>query len=1229
MGSLVGFKNPTLGDTSGVWTGATNTFASDDSDASVTADNTNSLRAKTFSFALPTNAIIRGLEISIEGEGDQAGVADRRLDVSITKDGTTATGTSKQFDLPQTTDGVVQGGGAADLWGITTGVDVVEVNAASFGVFIVKNTAVGTVNIDHIVMRIYFDNGVRGEWDVNFDTKRITHKRFYFDYDTGAAGTAPVIGDVLYNTTATLKTARVVTVEDWSVLLFGTLSMGEEHDGVAWADGDSLEVCSFAPFDTEVNGGLTEADIGSSFTVSAGTGTRTGVIRHVFSDGSTGTFWWDQTGEGGTALTGDETIAIGGQDRCDVTAAETSNDWTGDLDGAAYEPSRIQVAYDAETTVFESASGSKRLRDTLGFQHNMCVCDTTTGATAMVMERRQDQLVPTEGTLFLIDEDGTFTNNNALVACVEIDYDTELNGGFFDLIGLVDELEGATTLATATVRRVIDNGVSGTVYVTGITGGPFNGTEILRKNTGDQTRGTMNAPQRDRVGAAVINGSEVVSAAAHFSSQAMFSDLMDQFDELIALEDDNPAVGEVQDQGYRLLNAWQLPFFSARWLLKGAISQIDTVGGADKDSIHTDYFHLGALGDDANTNVYVDQDDTVLEQFWPAGTFEFLLRNKNKNAEIDNSEVTFYSRLYTELYDFATVSALGLRNPVGLNTADDSNNDTTAATVNATQVYHDIRWMAASHRINHTSGAGALPAVGEVLFNSTRSESAMICKTPALVASGTDMHVAANGVDISVDWIATDALQLLNWFDFDTQVAQFVVGEAIENEDDDWNGTVRFVQQYGATRGRVWFEAAIGVLADDDVIRLDGNGAFRATVNGTPGAAGTFTATNNAIPTTDTTVTRDVGDGGGDQPYYGVIDAETATVLQAYEMSKFISRAEAGGTSDPGSVLYPDNTLKQGRLYQKVNTLVSAADINKSAPIGSFAGGKWFLAPGWFIEDVAATDAQNYELVDANGVTRNPPNVQSISVSGLETASGGDGVLVQKRAESLADGTDTIDFNAGTPATIDFNGSGDFLDDGFETTVDANGTTSIVISGTASNNKTVAVASVTASLITLATGETLTNELASTTAVLRGDNVDKDMFSDGTGNNLGDGDYVVAETLPPWLPASGTIVVTDSVDGSETPGYEDALAYTSYSGSTFVLSGTLPRTYGATARVWVPFIRKNAALATESQTFIYSIDIPVVLNVRKKGIVPFTQPLVVGSGGLAATAVRQPDAIVE
>ena len=194
MGALQGYRNGSVATISATWTGATNVFASDDSDAAISANNTDSLRPQTYNFAIPSGSIIRGVEVSIEGEGDNATPANRDLDVSITLDGSTAAGTSKTFTLPQTTDGVVVGGGAADLWGITLGLDVAQVNASTFGVHIVKNTATGAVTIDHVAIRVYYDAGIRGEFHIDYNRERITLKHLYIDYDTGTGGTTETGG---------------------------------------------------------------------------------------------------------------------------------------------------------------------------------------------------------------------------------------------------------------------------------------------------------------------------------------------------------------------------------------------------------------------------------------------------------------------------------------------------------------------------------------------------------------------------------------------------------------------------------------------------------------------------------------------------------------------------------------------------------------------------------------------------------------------------------------------------------------------------------------------------------------------------------------------------------------------------------------------------------------------------------------------------------------------------
>ena len=57
-------------------------------------------------------------------------------------------------------------------------------------------------------------------------------------------------------------------------------------------------------------------------------------------------------------------------------------------------------------------------------------------------------------------------------------------------------------------------------------------------------------------------------------------------------------------------------------------------------------------------------------------------------------------------------------------------------------------------------------------------------------------------------------------------------------------------------------------------------------------------------------------------------------------------------------------------------------------------------------------------------------------------------------------------------------------------------------------------------------------------------------------------------------------------------------------------------------------IDEAAAATTAQTTLVYTADIPVLVRVRKKGILPFEVESTVGSTGMSVAAIRQPDGIV-
>lgn len=1216
--ALAGYRNATAASGTN-WTTPSNATASDDSYATYNTTTQDFLALTTFGFSIPTNAIIRGFEVSVEGNGDSATAADRQIEVFLTKDGSASVGTGDVLTLNQTTDTVQVTGGATDLWGTVW--DVAEINTTTFGVLIRDNdTTAAGLDIDHVMLRVYYDEGIRGEWDVDYDDIEIIHIDSYLDYDGGAGGTAPADEDVLFDVTSG-ATATVIGVADASVLAFGTLVMGEQHAG-DFADADSLEVCSYVTFDAEANGGVSEADIGGTFTAS-GSGTRTGTIRHVRSDGSTGTIWWDPTGQGGTAVVDNDTITIDGTSRTvTASAAETANAWTGTVNGAQIETTQGYLDYDAETVSFESTSGSGRIRDTQGFQHNMCVWDSTTTATpatAMVVDDFEDPNATDTGRLFLIDVTGTFGNDNTIVALEELDYTSEQNGGF----AIGDTVTGQTSTETGVIRRMIDNGTSGTLYLSAVTGAFTSGENLQVSATTRGVAGTTNF-HRVRVGSATIDGT-LTTSDVQWPVSHLYSDIQDQIDELLVLDDAVPMSAQVLDQQYTGINSWLIPFFSTRRLKKGALNEITTLGGGNNDSVYTNYFHLGSLFSAAN--IYIEQVDvdgnrTVLEQFWDPGPHDVLLRNRNKNLLVAGGTTTHFIRPFNQLYDFFQLSPVGLRNPVPLNTANDSNNATAYTTVRDTAVYHGIEMAWAAYTIAFDTGSGTI-STGDVAFNSTANQAGMVARVPDSVVSGSDLHLAANGQDFS-GWGDGETLDLLDYVDFDGQVSQFSLGQIVEAGGGGAGGptavTIRWIQQFGASRGRIWFSNQAGAnWTDNEIIRPDGGGSTIATCDGAQVTANTWTAlTNGATPeTSDNTVLKDIGNGTND-PYNVVFNLNGATVQEFYEFIKFITEERAGSTTDPGTLLYPNNVSYEGRLYRQADSAYPAAGAVKVSPFGTFAGGQYFGARGVFIENMDAGDVQAYQLIDANNTTRTPPNFQSVSVTGL---SSGDRVAVYRRA--FTDGVSlTYNDNDGTGNSEITRGAGDFIRDGHV----AGETIEVV--GTTSNNGTYTVTNVAALTITLE-GIVLTDE-GPVSSDLLGSAIDKETLQGAaTGNDLGDGDFVVQETIPSDYPSTGTIVVVNT-NGSEI--YEYQLAYTSFTASTFTLSGTLPQNFDGDARVYVPLILTTSSGGTEAQTIVFDTGVgafPIKTRVRQKGIIPFEVDGSFSSSGVTVAAIRSADTIVE
>ena len=274
----------------------------------------------------------------------------------------------------------------------------------------------------------------------------------------------------------------------------------------------------------------------------------------------------------------------------------------------------------------------------------------------------------------------------------------------------------------------------------------------------------------------------------------------------------------------------------------------------------------------------------------------------------------------------------------------------------------------------------------------------------------------------------------------------------------------------------------------------------------------------------------DIGDGNGAQDYEVQIDCDSRPLSDVYEVWKYWCRAGSNKQLETNA----DSQFVNGEAYDSADTGVYSNV--KQCPLGTYAGGKAFGARSVYFINLNAADAQNFQLIDKAGVTRNPPNYQAFGVTGLVA---GDRVAI------------------------------------FEDTGSGNGV------------------------------------------------VDKSQHT-MTVQGIGVGTVTVASAITTDTPTSGTVIIVES-----TTGAEEVLAYTSYTGAVFTLSGVTANAYDGSDTAYVPYIYETASGTSANETTtIYTSDKYVVCRVRLKSILPFETTGTYGSTGYSATAIRQPDNIV-
>lgn len=169
-------------------------------------------------------------------------------------------------------------------------------------------------------------------------------------------------------------------------------------------------------------------------------------------------------------------------------------------------------------------------------------------------------------------------------------------------------------------------------------------------------------------------------------------------------------------------------------------------------------------------------------------------------------------------------------------------------------------------------------------------------------------------------------------------------------------------------------------------VNLSAGGETSAALSTALDSAVTLTEGQAALLSSKVTVTfgdttQDLGNGNGAKLYKGTIALSSGCTLQeAYQYLQYLTRENSAATL---------NSIP-GWRYRLLN---SAYTEVPSAPFGTFAGGTFFVAQGWYLSGVLSAEATKYQLIAHDGTTQTPPTLAIITVGNLLS---GDRVLVAR-----------------------------------------------------------------------------------------------------------------------------------------------------------------------------------------------------------------------------------------
>lgn len=220
------------------------------------------------------------------------------------------------------------------------------------------------------------------------------------------------------------------------------------------------------------------------------------------------------------------------------------------------------------------------------------------------------------------------------------------------------------------------------------------------------------------------------------------------------------------------------------------------------------------------------------------------------------------------------------------------------------------------------------------------------------LVAGSPIYIVQNGAKLSTYW-PDGHIQIL--------VKAITGGTPIDSGD---------IRVYSRKYGQTYGDFAANLIAGGEQPAA----ISTATTDWTPLNLAAALALSSKVTITTGSHNKDTGDGNGSKEYKGTITLSGGcTIAEAAQYCQAIC--------DQSSTTTVDGVL--GWKFRSLGDGAYGYTPNGAAPFGTVAGGKWFVAQGWYIAGALAGDLQKYQMVSHDGTTVGNPVVAGISIGGL------------------------------------------------------------------------------------------------------------------------------------------------------------------------------------------------------------------------------------------------------